>query len=261
MLEPDKNPNPALLVDPPWPLRVLGGKIASRAASTERLANLRVAAEKKRQADGRAHEVLYFHQLDDPYSHLTAQVVSAFAQRYSIRLQPHLIRATGGAAQPEQEKLAVWARRDCGLVAPHFGLTFADTAPVVPDPAAQESALLALAGLSPEEFLSRIATISTDLWAGRRSQPAPSSPQSGRFARRCATPSATRSATRCASSSRSAGCQARARCPTPRARGAPRRARAPSRRRARCSPPPARASTAARRSSASCTRASRRPVT
>jgi len=178
MLEPDKNPNPALLVDPPWPLRVLGGKIASRAASTERLANRRVAAEKKRQADGRAHEVLYFHQLDDPYSHLTAQVVSAFADRYSIRLHPHLIRATGGAAQPEQEKLAVWGRRDCGLVAPHFGLTFADTAPVVPDPAAQESALLALAGLCPEEFLSRIATISTDLWGGRRSQPAPSSPQS-----------------------------------------------------------------------------------
>jgi len=178
MLEPDKNPNPALLVDPPWLLRVLGAKIASRAVQNDRLASLRAAAEKKRQADGRDHEVLYFHQLDDPYSHLTAQVVGAFAARYSIRLQPHLIRATGGTAQPEQEKLAIWARRDCELIAPHFGLQFPDSATVVPDPAVQESALLALAGIGTEEFLSRIETISTDLWAGRLTQPGPSSAQS-----------------------------------------------------------------------------------
>jgi len=180
MLEPEHNPNPAFLVDPPWPLRVLAGKFASRAVQSDRLASLRVAAEKKRQADGRDHEVLYFHQLDDPYSHMTAQIVSAFAARYSIRLQPHLIRATGGSAQPEQEKLAVWARRDCGLIAPHFGLQFPDTATVVPDPAVQESALLALAGLSTDEFLSRVETISTDLWAGKLSQQGPSSAQAAR---------------------------------------------------------------------------------
>ena len=59
-----------------------------------------------------------------------AQVVAQFAERYDIEFVPHLIRATGGSSQPEEEKLAVWARRDCGLIAQHYGLSFPDDAGV-----------------------------------------------------------------------------------------------------------------------------------
>ena len=117
MLEPDNNPNASYVVDPPRLLRVLFSKRFSRIASAQWRAKKRAAAEKKRKAEGRPHIVEYFHQVDDPYSHLMAQVIAQFAERYDIELVPHLIRATGGRSQPEEEKLAIWARRDCGLIA------------------------------------------------------------------------------------------------------------------------------------------------
>ncbi len=166
MLEPENNPNPAALVDPPNVVRFLGGKAMSRRISTLRRERLRLVAEKKRVAEGRRHVVEYFHQLDDPYSHLSAQVVARFSERYDIELVPHLIRATGGKHQPEEEKLAVWARRDCGLIAPHYGLAFPETAGVVPDQAQVEVAANSLADCSAESFLQTIEQVSGQLWSG-----------------------------------------------------------------------------------------------
>jgi len=134
MLEPENNPNPFFMVDPPRLLRFLMAKRLGRVANTEEINKRRAAFESRRLAEGRAHVVEYFHQVDDPYSHLMAQVIAQFAARYDIEIVPHLIRATGGRNQPEQDKLAVWARRDCALVAPHYGLSFPENAGVVPDP-------------------------------------------------------------------------------------------------------------------------------
>ena len=117
MLEPENNPNPSYMVDPPRLLRLLMARRLGRIANTEQIRKRRAAVESRRQAEGRAHVVEYFHQVDDPYSHLMAQVIAQFAERYDIELVPHLIRATGGRSQPEEEKLAIWARRDCGLIA------------------------------------------------------------------------------------------------------------------------------------------------
>ncbi len=166
MLEPKENPNPSYIVDPPRLLRFVMARALGRVASTEQIAKKRAAAEKQRQAEGGAHVVEYFHQADDPYSHLMAQVIAQFSQRYDIEFVPHLIRATGGRNQPEQEKLAVWARRDCGLIAPHYGLSFPDNAGVMPDAALQQAANRALATLGADEFLAQIESVSTGLWSG-----------------------------------------------------------------------------------------------
>ncbi|MEK9870986.1 MAG: DsbA family protein [Gammaproteobacteria bacterium] len=166
MLEPENNPNPSFMVDPPRLLRVLMARRLGRVANTEQIAKRRAAVERKRQAQGLPHIVEYFHQVDDPYSHLMVQVIAQFAERYDIEVVPHLIRATGGRNQPEQEKLAVWARRDCGLIAPHYGLQFPENAGVVPEAAAQEAANRALANLDAEVFLAEAASISSRLWSG-----------------------------------------------------------------------------------------------
>ena len=79
MLEPENNPNPSYMVDPPRLLRFLMARALGRIANTEQIAKRRAAAEKKRQAEGSAHVVEYFHQVDDPYSHLMAQVLAKFA--------------------------------------------------------------------------------------------------------------------------------------------------------------------------------------
>ncbi|EEB79765.1 hypothetical protein GPB2148_3610 [marine gamma proteobacterium HTCC2148] len=165
MLEPENNPTASYFVDPPRLLRFFVSKRLSRFANAQWKAKKRAAAEKSRNAEGRAHVVEYFHQVDDPYSHLMAQVVAQFAESYDIEVVPHLIRATGGRSQPEEEKLAVWARRDCGLIAPHYGLSFPDNAGVVPEPELQQAANRALTKLGAKDFLNQVEGISTSLWS------------------------------------------------------------------------------------------------
>mgnify|MGYP000642417143 FL=1 len=165
MLEPENNITPSYFLDPPRLLRFFLSKRFSRFANTEWKAKKRAAVEKSRKAEGRPHVVEYFHQVDDPYSHLMAQVVAQFAERYDIEVVPHLIRATGGRSQPEEEKLAVWARRDCGLIAPHYGLSFPDKAGVVPEPELQQAANRALTKLGAKDFLNQVEGISTSLWS------------------------------------------------------------------------------------------------
>jgi len=166
MLEPENNPTASYFVDPPRLLRFFLSKRFSRFANAQWRAKKRVAAEQNRKAGGRAHVVEYFHQVDDPYSHLMAQVVAQFAERYDIEFVPHLIRATGGSSQPEEEKLAVWARRDCGLIAQHYGLSFPDDAGVVPEPELQQAANRALTKLGAKDFLNQVEGISAALWSG-----------------------------------------------------------------------------------------------
>ncbi|AQA20213.1 2-hydroxychromene-2-carboxylate isomerase [Halioglobus japonicus] len=165
MLEPENNPNPAYIVDPPRLLRFVMARALGRVANTEQIAKKRVKAEKARQAAGSAHVVEYFHQVDDPYSYLMAQVLERFVQRYDIELVPHLIRATGGRNQPEEEKLAVWARRDCGLIAPHYGLSFPETAGVRPESAHHATVNGALAALGPDEFVAQVQNLTASAWS------------------------------------------------------------------------------------------------
>jgi len=166
MLEPENNPTASYFVDPPRLLRFFLSKRFSRFANAQWRAKKRVAAEMKRKAGERPHVVEYFHQVDDPYSHLMAQAIEQFAERYDIEVVPHLICATGGRSQPEEEKLAVWARRDCGLIAQHYGLSFPDDSGVAPEPELQQAANRALTKLGAKDFLNQVKGISTSLWSG-----------------------------------------------------------------------------------------------
>ncbi len=166
MLEPENNPNASIMVDPPAMLRRLMAWQFARKHGTAARAKQRVRAEAKRKRDGAPHVVEYFHQLDDPYSHLTAQVLAAFVERYDIELRTWLVRAAGGKNQPELEKLAVWARRDAALVAPHYELSFPEAAATTPDPDLVLGAARVLADLPPSDFVSAIDEISSALWEG-----------------------------------------------------------------------------------------------
>ncbi len=167
MLEPENNPNPSFFVDPPAWLRWLTSRrVLGPEANPAVIQARRKKAEAQRRRRNEPHVVDYFHQLDDPYSHLAAQVFAAFASHYDVTLRVHLIRATGGASQPELEKLAVWARRDAELIAPHLGLSFPSQSGTVPDPSHQVLAGRALAASSDEERIASIAAVSEALWSG-----------------------------------------------------------------------------------------------
>ena len=166
MLEPDKNPNPKLMVDPPGWLRHLMRRQFDKVTDLSKVNKRREKAEKKRLRGGEPHVVEYFHQLDDPYSHLTAQVLAIFAERYDVQIRPHLVHASGGKNQPELEKLAVWARRDAELIAPHYGLAFPENAPVRPTSESQMAIAQSLSAKSDEDFVATLSTESAALWDG-----------------------------------------------------------------------------------------------
>ena len=163
-VEPETNPNPKLIIDPPRWMRFIIRQVGDRAINPARRKRRRAHAEAVRVKSGAPHVVEYFHQLDDPYSHLTAQVLNKFAARYDIVIKPRLINATGGKNQPRLAELAGWAHRDAMLIAPHYGLNFPQDAPETPSPDLQSLASNYLAALSPEAFLAEIELVSTALW-------------------------------------------------------------------------------------------------
>ena len=56
--------------------------------------------------------VHYFHQPDDPYSHLAVQALPALKARYRIALEVHVVSAPDQAAAPEAAMLRAFAERD-----------------------------------------------------------------------------------------------------------------------------------------------------
>lgn len=120
--EPAINPN-GRVVDPPRPARWLISRVMSRVADPDQRARRRAKAERQRIKANAPHRIEYFHQHDDPYSLLAAQVLTTLQERYDIELATHHIRGTGGAMQPELEQLEMWAKRDAEMIAQPYGLT------------------------------------------------------------------------------------------------------------------------------------------
>ncbi|MFT4672842.1 MAG: 2-hydroxychromene-2-carboxylate isomerase [Pseudohongiellaceae bacterium] len=166
MLEPENNPNRALIVDPPRPVRFLMSKKMTKMADGARIAEQRGAFEANRAEKKQAHVVEYFHQFDDPYSHLTAQILAEFASRYHVEIKPHLMHATGGKDQPEALKLAIWARRDAALIAPYFNLEFPENAPKVPNASLVKQAQSLLIKMPADKFVAKLKGLSTQVWQG-----------------------------------------------------------------------------------------------
>lgn len=80
--------------------------------------------ELSRRLRRRPHVVFFFHQVDDPYSHLALAAIPRLAERYSIELVYKLVPPADRLHVPEPERLAEHARRDCAWIAPHHGLAF-----------------------------------------------------------------------------------------------------------------------------------------
>ncbi|MCH1542554.1 MAG: DsbA family protein [Alphaproteobacteria bacterium] len=80
----------------------------------------------RRKLSGQRPEVLYFHQPDDPYSQLTAQVLTELQARYDINLQVKLVNEPGDDAAPERSALQAYSRRDAASIAPYHNLNFTD---------------------------------------------------------------------------------------------------------------------------------------
>lgn len=125
----------------------------------------RHAAELRRRLARAPHQVLWFHQVDDPYSHLGAQVLERFTARWNVALVPLLVGPPPDDAAPERARLAAFARKDAADVAPGYRLSFPAGAPA-PSSASISLATRLLAAVPSARFPSLAVRVGEALWSG-----------------------------------------------------------------------------------------------
>jgi 2-hydroxychromene-2-carboxylate isomerase len=154
----------AATMDPSPLLRWLTSTMMTRMSSPQWLVKKRSKFEKQRVKGGQPHVVEYFHQLDDGYSHLVAQVLQAFAARYDVELVCHLVSGPIGKNVAEPEMLLKLARYDAFHVASHYGLEFPEHNHPL-DETLVELAATILAAQDSAGFIEHAAEVGQALWA------------------------------------------------------------------------------------------------
>ncbi len=150
--------------DPSPILRWITSRFVTLLASRASLERRRARVEKKRQRAGHSHRVEYFHQIDDGYSHLAAQLLRPLLERYDVELVFHLVTSEPGRNLPEPELLLALSRYDSAVVAPHYGLRFPQgAAPAQPE--LVELAGRILAAAPPAEIPEIAVAVGDALWA------------------------------------------------------------------------------------------------
>ena len=155
----------AATMDPGVILRWLTSRVMSHVTRPARLERARRKAERSRAKAGDRHRVEYFHQAEDGYSHLAAQVLNRLADRYDIDLVCHLVSGPSGNNSPEPDLLLQLSRYDAQKVASEYGLTF-PSHPEAPDPALISLAESVLAAQTSAEFAEHAEAVGAALWSG-----------------------------------------------------------------------------------------------
>jgi len=106
-------------------VKALIGRNLSALLTSRGLRNTRRALHAfRRRLGGGKPTVHYFHQADDPYSHLAVQMLAPLAARYGVSLEVSLAAPPDEAAAPEYGKLKDYALRDAARVAREYGVDF-----------------------------------------------------------------------------------------------------------------------------------------
>lgn len=149
-------------------LRWITSRVMTRMYDPARLAKKRNKIEKQRSNSDQAHVVEYFHQIDDGYSHLTAQVLQSLAARYDIELICHLVTGPTGNNVAEPDLLARLSRYDSFHVAADYGLEFPQHTDV-PDEALVKLAAGVLAAQNSVGFINCAEQVGRAFWTGDQS--------------------------------------------------------------------------------------------
>jgi len=164
MAEQFKEQGGAATMDPSPLRRWLMSRFISRQLQPRLLERRRSTLEQRRLQAGQPHVVEYFHQVEDGYSHLAAQLLRPLVERYDIRLVCHLVRGPEGRNAPEPERLLALSRYDALHVATEYGLAFpVHDAP--PDPGRVRQATAILAAQDDGGFIDVAAEVGRALWA------------------------------------------------------------------------------------------------
>ncbi len=154
----------AATMDPSAMLRWATSKLMTRLCTPQRLASQRDRTEQARIKAGKPHVLEYFHQVDDGYSHLAAQVLKSLAARYEIQIVCHLVSGPQGKNAAEPELLLQLSRYDAWHVAPEYGLEFPRHDEAL-RPNLVQRACAILAAQESDPFIECAAAVGRALWA------------------------------------------------------------------------------------------------
>jgi 2-hydroxychromene-2-carboxylate isomerase len=151
-------------MDPPAIVRWVSSKVMTRMGSRAATDRRRAKAERARVRAGAPHRVEYFHQIDDGYSHLAAQLLRPLLDAYDVELVCHLVSAEPDRNLPEPDLLLRLSRFDSAKVAAHYGLRFPENAPEA-DPKLASLGRRILAAAPPAGFPEAAVAVGDALWA------------------------------------------------------------------------------------------------
>lgn len=140
--------------------------VSAHQTSTRRTQSKRERFEAQRAKKGEAHVVTYFHDVTDPRSHLTAQVLERLTRTYEIDLRIMLVSPQTDDVVVARELYEDWAIKDTADIAPWYNLEF-EIGPRRPDGLAFEMAgRLLSAAIARSTFLEDAPRIGAQLWDG-----------------------------------------------------------------------------------------------
>ena len=148
--------------------RTMSAKIRNQAMNTfssyEIFQNIRKKTEAARQEEKRPHEILYFHKVDDPYSHLTIQCIEELKSSFDIVLKPILVGEENLDAVHEPSLYNIYCLQDVKRIAPFYNINF--TADEYPAKDLVEKANSILTSVKAEDFGEIATQVSFVLWEG-----------------------------------------------------------------------------------------------
>jgi 2-hydroxychromene-2-carboxylate isomerase len=167
MAEEFKDQGGASSSNPPAAVRWLMSRVLTRRMAPESVASRRDTFERKRRAAGTPHRVEYFHQVEDGYSHLAAQLLRPLVDHYDVDLVCHVVRVEHDRNLPEPDLLLPLSRVDSAAVAPHYGLRFPSGA-AAPQRDLVELAERILTATDAKDFPEVSVAVGDALWSGDR---------------------------------------------------------------------------------------------
>lgn len=143
----------------------IGPLVAQAITSNRRRDDQRRRFEAARRRRGQPHEILYFHQADDPYSALTVERLAEVSARYDVVITPHLVPPPADWAAPERGRLEAYSRRDAAQIAAAYGLAYEER-PVPQTEAVRRAEAVLQSAITAGQLLAAAPVVSRALTRG-----------------------------------------------------------------------------------------------
>ncbi len=140
---------------------------------------LRFSAQLKRRLKGLSPRVLYFHQADDPYSHLAVQKLATLKASYDIDWIPYLVSPPDAEYQGDVDRFRNWALTDAKSIAPYYETDLPIEAQTPASDAVNQTNQNLVACLREEDFPEKALEAGQELWSGSLTNESGEKPEAG----------------------------------------------------------------------------------